>query len=186
MKKTNLLLILLILFAAFFCTICVASAFGTRYVGNTVVDLAWSKYPYEDFSCYKINRSDQTIAIISDRNTTFYRDSGLSKGVTYDYKHVAYNKTGVIKWYATRSAATGNVHGTITKDLTWTAATSPYTLTGGVSVAADATLTIANGVTVNSGSHGISVSGTLSPLDTVTFNGEGIALSEVDDFSVMS
>jgi hypothetical protein len=172
MNKTNLVLVIIILFAAFFCAATgVASAISLSdiYVGNTVVDLEWTKFQSDVFSKYKLYRDDAPIHTEFNRNTTFYRDEGLSKGVTYDYKIEVYDDEGELWEHETgyRSVTTGDVHGTITLDTTWAAATSPYTLTGVVMVEEKATLTIQSGVTVNS--YGIS--GTIAPLDTVTFNG---------------
>lgn len=85
----------MIVFAVFVCTIGIASALVIcpKYVGNTVVDLEWSKYGSEDFSCYKLYRNDSQIATIPDRNTTFYCDTGQGKGVMYYYKIEVYNRT---------------------------------------------------------------------------------------------
>jgi len=185
MKRMNLLLVSIVLFATFFCAATgVASAIilSDKYVGNTVVDLEWSKFERDDFSKYKLYRDDARIHTETNRDTTFYRDTGRSKGVTYDYKIEVYNATGGLVDGGTRSVTTGDVHGTITQSTTWTAATSPYTLTGSVTVEKGVTLTIQSGVTVNNGQY--LVIGTIAPLDTVTFNGEGIYLEHVDGYSI--
>ena len=78
MRKTNLILVLLIVLAAFVCTTGVASAFEAIYVGNTVVDLQWPKYEGEDFSGYKLYRNETLIAALC-RNAILYRDRA-SKG----------------------------------------------------------------------------------------------------------
>ena len=186
MRKTNLLLVSIVLLAAFFCAATgVASAMwlNDKYVGNTVVDLEWTKYGIDDFSKYKLYRDDALIHTEFNRNTTFYRDEGPSKGVTYDYKIEVYGATGVLKDWETHSVTTGDVHGTITLDTTWTAASSPYDLTGLVTVEEKVTLTIQSGVTVND-NYGITIRGTIAPLDTVTFNGGKIYLEHLDGYSI--
>ncbi|MCK4732570.1 MAG: hypothetical protein KAT65_08935, partial [Methanophagales archaeon] len=91
MKKTNLLLVLLILSAVFVCATGVASAMlYPEYVGNTVVDLVWYSWS-EDFSKYALYRDGTPIHTEFNRSTTFYRDEGPSKGVTYNYKIEVYN-----------------------------------------------------------------------------------------------
>jgi parallel beta-helix repeat protein len=197
MNKTNLLLVIIILSAAFFCAstgVASAISLSDKYVGNTVVDLEWTKYGIEDFSKYKLYRGDTLILTEFNRNITFYLDEGPSKGVTYDYKIEVYikapNGTIVLEDWATQSVTAGDVHGTITRDTTWTAASSPYNLTGSVIVEGYQNypkLTIENGVTVNGGGV-IYVDeykeGTIAPLDSVTFNGVGISLESFHDYSI--
>ena len=103
MKKINLSLVLLIVFTAFVCMSSVASAasLNTEYVGNTIVDLSWSWYWSSDFSMYVIHRDGSSIATITDRSVTFYRDTGLNKGVTYEYTIYVYNSTGWLVDYDT-------------------------------------------------------------------------------------
>jgi len=113
-----------------------------------MVDLSWTQYENTDFSKYELCRDAGLIATITDRTVTFYRDTELTRGNTYDYEIRVYNATGVLKETRTTKATTGEVHGTITLDTTWTAARSPYTLTWYVDVRNGATLTIASGVTV--------------------------------------
>jgi len=89
MKKINLVFILAVGFGLFLvCTSGVASAtyLEAKYVGNTIVDLNWGEYVgEEDFYEYVIYRDGSKIATIKDRSVTFYRDSELTKGVTYEY-----------------------------------------------------------------------------------------------------
>lgn len=54
-----------------------------------------------------------------------------------------------------------NVSGEITTDTTWTAANSPYVLSGDVLVKENVNLTIEQGVTVNLGAYALQVNGTL-------------------------
>ena len=187
MKKINLILVLLILFAAFVCaTTSIASAITLNnvYVGNTVVDLEWSEYESTDFFYYKLYRDDALLHTEFNRNTTFYRDEEASKCVTHNYKIEVYNATIVLMQSRTKSVTTGNVHGTITLDTIWRSETSPYNLTGTITVAETATLTIEKGVTVNRGKRVINIDGTLAPLDEVTWNGQGLHLSDRDGYSI--
>jgi parallel beta-helix repeat protein len=135
-------------------------ALDTKYVGNTMVDLFWSQYRITDFSKYELCRDGVPIKTIKDRTVTFYRDTGLTKGVTYTYKIRVYNATGgLVRTTHPTSAKAGDVHGEITIDTSWTAASSPYDLTDvevrhkgvrdeGVSVRHGANLTIEKGVMV--------------------------------------
>jgi hypothetical protein len=161
MKKISLMLVVVFVFAVVTCTSGVASAYlSTEYVGNTIVDLSWDEYEDTDFSKYELCRDGVPIKTITDRTDTFYRDAGLIKGVNYGYEIHVYNVAGVLVLRETRttSATTGEVHGTITQDTTWTTASSPYTLARDVDVRNGATLTIACGVLINtSGYPGISV-----------------------------
>ena len=65
---------------------------------------------------------------------------------------------------ASPAAAATNVSGTIASNTTWTAANSPYVMTGNVTVNAGVTLTIEPGVTVqgNASSRTLTINGTLS------------------------
>jgi parallel beta-helix repeat protein len=187
MNKTNLLLLIIILSAAFFCAstgVASAITLSDKYVGNTVVDLEWSKYGIDNFSKYELYRDDALIHTEHNRSTTFYRDEGLSKGVTYDYKIEVYNAAGELVSEGGTSATTGEVQGTLTQSTTWTAASSPYILYRGVTVRNGATLTIKSGVTVNYDDEhvpwSLEISGTIAPLDNVTFIGVGIELVGVD------
>jgi parallel beta-helix repeat protein len=155
MKKTQLILVSLFALAVFTCTSGVASAISIspKYVGNTMVDLSWTQYESTDFSKYELCRDGVPITTITDRTVTFYRDKGLTKGNTYGYGISVYDATGVLKATRTTSATTGEVHGTIIIDTTWTAASSPYTLTGSVDVRNGATLTIGSGVVVVSATY---------------------------------
>jgi parallel beta-helix repeat protein len=186
MRKTNLLLVLLIVSAVFFCATGVASAISLsdKYVGNTVVDLEWTVYG-GSFSKYKLYRDDALIHTEFNRDNIFYRDEGPSKGVTYVYKIEVYDDEGGLWESETRyhSITTGDVHGRITLDTTWTAASSPYTLTRTVLVEEKATLTIQSGVTVNVSPY-CALTGTIAPLDTVTFNGNEIHLENVNGYSI--
>jgi len=146
------------------------------YVGNTEVDLNWSKYPSTDFSSYKIYRNDSPIFTTGNRSLTFYRDeSELTKGILYIYTICVYNSSGglVKEENATISAKTGDVHGTITINTTWTAASSPYNLTGPVTVKEGATLTIEPRVAVNYSK--LYIRGAIH-IEEVSFKGEGINL----------
>jgi parallel beta-helix repeat protein len=132
------------------CTNGVASeiALDTKYVGNTMVDLSWDEYKRTDFSKYELCRDGVPIKTITDRTVTFYRDTGLTKGVTYSYEIRVYTATGGLVHTCTTSAKAGDVHGEITIDTSWTAASSPYDLTRSVYVHNGATLTIEKGVMV--------------------------------------
>ena len=150
MKKINFVFVLAIAFALFVCASGVVNAtyLSTKYVGNTIVDLEWNEHWSADFSKYKIYRDGSQIATIKDRSTTFFRDSGRTKGVTYEYKINVYNATGKLVDYGGTNAKTGDVHGMITIDTTWKASASPYLMTGDVEVEKNVTLTIASGTTV--------------------------------------
>ena len=167
MKKIHLMLVVLFVFAVLTCTSGVASAIAldTKYVGNTMVDLSWSPHGYSDFSKYELCREGVRIPI-KDRTVTFYRDTGLTKGVTYTYEIRVYNATGGLVDTCTTSAKAGDVHGDITIDTSWTAASSPYDLTGLVDVRNGANLTIEKGVMVTTTS--------------VDLSGEGIVFQTYD------
>jgi hypothetical protein len=124
MKKIHLILVLLFAFALLISTSGVASAISIspKYVGNTMVDLSWTQYESTNFSKYELGRNGDRIATITDRTTTFYRDTGVTKGNTYEYEIRVYGATGVLKETRRTRATTGEVHGTITQDTTWTAA----------------------------------------------------------------
>jgi parallel beta-helix repeat protein len=187
MNKFNLLLVLVIVSAALACTCGTASATWLHevYVGNTIVDLEWAEDSGDDFSCYTLFRDGSLILTASNPTNTFHRYAGLPKGVTYNYQLNVYNATGVLKDNDTCTVTTGEVHGTITLDTTWTIGSSPYNVVSGVTVDENAKLTIGKGVTVNA-AKGVTgrILGTLAPLDTVTFNGVGIELRDVDHFSI--
>ena len=179
MNKTNLLFVIIILSAAFFCAATgVASAItlSDKYVGNTVVDLEWTEWPEwpDGFSKYALYRDDNISHTELNRSNTFYRDAGPSKGVTYTYKIEVYNAMGELVANTTKTVTTGEVHGLITLSTTWTLATSPYNLIDHVEVREGARLTIENGITVN-GHKSVYVDGirgTISHLNSVTFNGD--------------
>ncbi|MCK4734970.1 MAG: hypothetical protein KAT65_21135, partial [Methanophagales archaeon] len=148
MKKIHIMLVVLFAFAVVTCTSGVASALYPKYVGNTMVDLSWTQYESTDFSKYELYRDGSLIETIRARTVTFYRDTGLTKGQTYNYEIRSYYTTDKYR-SDTTSATTGEVHGTITRDTTWTAASSPYTLTEwDIRVRNGATLTIERGITV--------------------------------------
>jgi parallel beta-helix repeat protein len=117
-----------------------------------MVDLEWVPGNVTDFSKYELCRDGSPIATITDRSTTFYRDTGLTNGIKYHYELRYYNATGELVGTTGTRATTGEVHGTITQDTTWTAASSPYILHAGapslVQVFNGATLTIESGVKV--------------------------------------
>jgi parallel beta-helix repeat protein len=153
MKKIHLILVLLFAFVALICTSGVASAFNTKYIGNTMVDLYWTEYKNTDFSKYVLWRDNVKIATITDQRTTFYRDTELTKGKIYDYKIYIYNATGKIKdkhrAHPYRNFPTGYVYGTITRDTTWTVSNGPYyNADWGVDVRNGSTLTIERGVII--------------------------------------
>jgi hypothetical protein len=83
--------------------------------------------------------------------------------------------------FGTVQAAT-EVTGIISSDVTWTAANSPYTLTGNVLVNNGVILTIQPDVTINLGNYYILVNGTLVAKGTINnpihFNGGSITFSE--------
>ena len=168
MKKINLVFVLAIAFALLVCASGVTSALSTKYIGNTIVDLEWSKYWSTDFSKYEICRDGSPITTIKDRSVIFYRDSGLTKGVTYGYTIYVYNSTGWLVDSGTTSAKTGDVHGTITRDTTWTAASSPYIQTGPVTVQKGMHFTIQPGVKVENSA--LYIYETLN-VKSVSFNG---------------
>ena len=171
MNKTNLLLVIIFLSAAFFCAatgVASAISLSDKYVGNTVVDLEWSEWPElpDGFSQYGLCRNESLIHLEFSRSNTSYRDEGLSKGNKYNYEIKVYNASyGLVANSTPKTLTTGEVHGTITQSTTWTSATSPYGLTGTVIVDEGATLTIQPGVTVNGGLYFmIDIKGTITPL----------------------
>ena len=186
MRKIHLILVLLFAFALLMSASGVASAIAldTEYVGNTMVDLSWTEYKSTDFSKYELYRDGSLIETIRDRTVTFYRDTGLTKGHTYNYEIRSYYTTFDEYWSDTTSATTGEVQGTITRDTTWTAASSPYTLTEGVDVRNGATLTITSGRVTNASSYdydsniNVEEKGALYA-DSVSFS--GVSLSIRDD-----
>ena len=158
MNKTNLLLVIIFLSAAFFCAatgVASAISLSDKYVGNTVVDLEWSEWPElpDGFSQYGLCRNESLIHLEFSRSNTSYRDEGLSKGNKYNYEIKVYNASGGLVDTSTKKTVTaGEVHGTITLSTTWTLATSPYNLIDHVEVREGARLTISPGVTVKSDS----------------------------------
>jgi parallel beta-helix repeat protein len=161
----------------------VASAYlSTEYVGNTIVDLSWTQYESTDFSKYELYRDGRLIETIRDRTVTFYRDEGLTKGHTYNYEIRSYYTTDKYR-SDTTSATTGEVHGTITRNTVWTAASSPYTLTERIWVRNGSTLRIESGVMVTTVlyTYGSSITvrekGALYA-DSVSFSGVSLSISD--------
>ncbi len=80
-----------------------------------------------------------------------------------------------------RAQSGTSVSGIIGGNVTWTQASSPYTLTGNVLVYNGANLTIQSGATVNLGSYYIEVNGTLQAIgnsaNPITFNGGQITFT---------
>ena len=72
-------------------------------INKTTVKLSWSRNIDDDFSMYRIYRSDQLpvslnntpIQMSSDNLTNFYKDSGLKPDNIYYYKIVVYDKGGL-------------------------------------------------------------------------------------------
>jgi parallel beta-helix repeat protein len=183
MNRGGLCIFLILFFVVFVCTSGVASAINVDalYVGNTMVDVSWTEYA-GDFSQYELLRNGAPIVTITNRSCTFYRDdSGLTKGNTYGYELRVYNSTPMRVDNGTTSAKAGDVHGTITVATNWTAASSPYALTGTVTVNEGATLTVGPGVTVTNGK--IDVHGTIH-VDGGSFTGEAIALVQANASSI--
>jgi len=99
MNKTNLLLVIIFLSAAFFCAatgVASAISLSDKYVGNTVADLEWTEWPEwpDGFSKYELCRDEDLIHTELNRSNTFYRDEGLSKGNKYNYEIKVYNASG--------------------------------------------------------------------------------------------
>ena len=155
------------------------------YVGNVMVDLAWSKWDNQNFSYYRISRNESIIGIIMNRNTISFRDhENLTKGGDYTYVLEVMDDQEVVVGNGTLSVTLGEIRGIITQETTWIAMTSPFDLTGEITVQSGGKLTIENGVRVNSGSNGIVVTGALSPVEDVTFNGNGITLRDISNVSL--
>ena len=121
MKKNNLVFVLAVALALFLVCACgVASAFSAKYVGNTIVDLEWNEYVgEEDFYEYVIYRDGSQIATIKDRAVTFYRDSELTKGVTYEYNLSTYILKDTINLVGTASGHV--IYGENANELNWSA-----------------------------------------------------------------
>jgi len=148
------------------------------YVGNTMIDLEWTQSTLSNFVRYEIYRDDQPIQTITNRATTFYRNDGLIKGTTYNYKiREYYYEDQELKYQTSNqvSAQTGRVSGIIKVNTTWTSDTylitddvyiPPETFlteTKGIRVCSAATLTIESGANVKfSGYLKIEVKGTLN------------------------
>jgi parallel beta-helix repeat protein len=174
MNKTNLLLVSIVLLAAFFCaSTSVASAItpGDKYVGIDKIDLGWSKYAGGDFSHYKLYRDGATIAKIYDQDQRTYRDDGLQTDRDYSYYIEVINNTGQVVdssagWDWTEH--TGDVHGTLALgDDTWSG--TDVRLTGSVTLSEDITLDINNcNLFYSGGSHSKKIrgSGTLKIKDS--------------------
>jgi len=154
------------------------------YVGNSMVDLEWSKHSSENFSRYEILRDGDIIKGESDENIIFYRDNGVDKDVGYDYEVRVINKTGDQVENDTLIITTGFVRGTINIDTTWSSSTGSYDMFNDVTIAENATLTIGKDVVVNMDSNKINMIGILSDLDSVEFNGGSLFVEGIDGFSI--
>lgn len=81
--------------------------------------------------------------------------------------------------HAVVAQASTPVNGILNVDITWTKASSPYTLTGNVHVDEGVTLTLEPGVTVSFNSYFMNVSGTLhargSQTEKIIMTGSGIS-----------
>jgi fibronectin type 3 domain-containing protein len=70
---------------------------------NTSVELSWLPSQEQDFSMYRIYRSERSpvsldsppVWMNSNRTINKYKDTGLTPGKTYHYKVVVYDKGGL-------------------------------------------------------------------------------------------
>lgn len=118
----------------------------------TQLRLSWNKMP--DATGYNVYKKVAGNFVQQGTTTgnTFYNDTGLSSGTTYDYRVDAINASAVVLSSATASASPAacvtTVAANITAPVTWNAASSPVCITASISISGAGTLDIQPGAVV--------------------------------------
>ncbi len=137
---------------------------------DKVVELRWAKGTEEDIARYKLYRSSTPLSgfeEVSATELTVFLDRNVTNGTSYYYKisavDLAGNESRLSQAIRSTPVAPGPtpVTGSLSGEVTWYAAASPYLIEGEVIVEPEAVLTIEPGTVIRSKGEGLSVRGTL-------------------------
>ena len=178
----GMLLVLLILFSSS------SSALYVSYVGNSEVQLYWYEdSDEENFVRYELFRDGTKIKTTTGRMDTDYKDTGLLKGSSYDYRLDYYqkNETGHTNLEGSiwaNDSVTGDVQGTPIFNTAWTQADGPYELADDIEAGDGVFLVIGEGTVIYSVGH--SIEGIRPELENITLYGSGLVFEDLSSLSI--